>query len=114
LRNRLAVCVSQAILFNKTADVGITRDPYITFLETIPYRFYPIMMIGFLLFNIFLAMEFGPMLTSERVARGLSPLTGQKEDQQDQVEDLALDSYQTSHNKSETNTTYIFNILLTY
>jgi len=48
---------------------GIDKDPYLTFVYSLPYNFYPILMIIFV-FNIILwQKDLGPMLTSERKAR---------------------------------------------
>jgi Na+/H+ antiporter NhaC len=51
------------------ASLGLEGDAYIVFLETIPYRFYPILMLLFGLMVIFMRRDFGPMLTAERRAR---------------------------------------------
>lgn len=50
-------------------SVGITESGYAVFLQTLPYRFYAIFMIGFIFLNIVLQRDFGPMLTAERRAR---------------------------------------------
>eukprot|EP00164_Ancoracysta_twista_P008456 GFYU01012246.1.p1 GENE.GFYU01012246.1~~GFYU01012246.1.p1 ORF type:complete len:799 (-),score=193.40 GFYU01012246.1:107-2503(-) len=49
-------------------NLGIKREAYFTFLETIPYRFYPIQVLAFVFFTIVFQREFGPMLTAERRA----------------------------------------------
>jgi Na+/H+ antiporter NhaC len=41
-------------------------DPYILFLETIPYRFYPILSLFFVLLISITGRDFGPMLKAER------------------------------------------------
>src|SRR5690606_26024189 len=46
-------------------ELGIDRDPYMAFLETIPYRFYPILMIWFVLTIIVMRRDFGPMRAAE-------------------------------------------------
>jgi len=46
---------------------------YISFLKTIPYRFYPIFMIWFMFFTLFFRYDFGPMLVAEKRVK----LTGQ-------------------------------------
>lgn len=38
---------------------GISRDPYITFVESIPYRFYPILMLVFQVVLVLSRREFG-------------------------------------------------------
>ncbi|MBC8536697.1 Na+/H+ antiporter NhaC family protein [Clostridiales bacterium BX7] len=53
------------------ANIGVTEgvDFYGTFVRTIPYRFYNIFILVFILFTIYLSREFGPMLKAERRAR---------------------------------------------
>ncbi|MBX3251019.1 MAG: Na+/H+ antiporter NhaC family protein [Myxococcales bacterium] len=48
-------------------DVPI--DPYVAFLETLPYRFYPWLMLFFGLVIVLSRRDFGPMLKAERRAR---------------------------------------------
>ncbi|KAJ8908337.1 hypothetical protein NDN08_005049 [Rhodosorus marinus] len=48
--------------------VGISENAYLVFLETIPSRFYPIIMLFFQFFMIVAKREFGPMLVAERRA----------------------------------------------
>ncbi len=51
------------------ASVGIEVEAYSIFLQTIPYRFYNIFMLGFVVFTAFTLREFGPMLKAEQDAR---------------------------------------------
>jgi Na+/H+ antiporter NhaC len=46
----------------------IKQDPYLTFLNTIPYRFYPILVLIFSLMIIVTGRDFGPMLRAEKRA----------------------------------------------
>jgi len=39
---------------------------YISFLKTIPYRFYPIFMLWFMFYTLYFQYDFGPMLTAEK------------------------------------------------
>jgi len=51
------------------ADVwgeGEKPGAYISFLKTIPYRFYPIFMIWFMFFTLYFRYDFGPMLVAEK------------------------------------------------
>ena len=48
--------------------LGIERDAYLTFIETIPFRFYPILMLIFVAWIAFRGRDFGPMLRAERRA----------------------------------------------
>ena len=45
---------------------GITESPYITFLRSIPYSFYCLLTLVFILMNTFTRREFGPMYKAER------------------------------------------------
>lgn len=42
---------------------------YISFIKTLPYRFYPIFMLWFMFFTLCLSFDFGPMLTAEKRAK---------------------------------------------
>ncbi len=53
-------------IFNK---LGIERDPYLTFLQSIPYRFYPIMALILPLILIMTRRDFGPMYRAEQRSR---------------------------------------------
>jgi len=58
------------------ADVweeGEQPGEYLSFLKTIPYRFYPIFMIWFMFFTLSFRYDFGPMLVAEKRVK----LTGQ-------------------------------------
>ena len=49
--------------------LGLEGDPFLVFVETIPYRFYPLLMIVFVLLVIVMRRDFGPMLRAELRAR---------------------------------------------
>ncbi|MEK6189471.1 MAG: Na+/H+ antiporter NhaC family protein, partial [Carnobacterium alterfunditum] len=49
--------------------IGQEVNAYSIFVETIPYRFYNILMLLFVLATVVFLREFGPMLTAERRAR---------------------------------------------
>ena len=51
------------------AMVGIETNAYGAFVETIPYRFYNILILGFIVMTIFMLREFGPMYKAEMRAR---------------------------------------------
>lgn len=50
-------------------SVGIEVDGFGVFLETIPYRFYNILILAFVVISALTLKEFGPMLKAERRAR---------------------------------------------
>lgn len=47
------------------AHLGIERDAYLTFIETIPYRFYPVLMLVFVAWVGYRGRDFGPMRRAE-------------------------------------------------
>lgn len=51
------------------AQLGMEVSPFNIFLQTIPYRFYNLLMLLFILFTVIFLREFGPMLKAERRAR---------------------------------------------
>jgi len=53
---------------DQLAHLGIKRDAYLTFIETIPFRFYPILMLLFVGWIGLRGRDFGPMLRAERRA----------------------------------------------
>ncbi|MHC4945662.1 MAG: Na+/H+ antiporter NhaC family protein, partial [Planctomycetota bacterium] len=50
-------------------EAGVTEGAYDIFFQTIPYRFYCILTLAFIAFQILLQRDFGPMLRAERRAR---------------------------------------------
>jgi Na+/H+ antiporter NhaC len=50
-------------------EAGVTEGAYDIFFQTIPYRFYCILTLAFIAFQIFFRRDFGPMLRAERRAR---------------------------------------------
>jgi len=67
--------------------LGIERDAYMIFLQSIPYRFYPILALLLVFFVVWSGRDVGPMLTAERRARsggglirpGASPLMSESD-----------------------------------
>jgi len=47
-------------------NIGLDRDPYITFLQSIPYSFYAILMLALILITAIRKKDFGPMLRAEQ------------------------------------------------
>jgi Na+/H+ antiporter NhaC len=56
-------------------DLGIVGSPTATLLASLPYCFYPILMLTFAALVIFLGHDFGPMLSAERRAASLGHLS---------------------------------------
>ncbi|MCB1057682.1 MAG: Na+/H+ antiporter NhaC family protein [Acidobacteria bacterium] len=52
------------------SDLGLGYDPYVTFIASIPFRFYPILALVFGFTIAFTGRDLGPMLKAERRASG--------------------------------------------
>ena len=61
--------VEVGYIADQYAALGLEGDPYLLFLESIPYRFYPLLMLVFGFAMIWMKRDFGPMLKAERRAR---------------------------------------------
>jgi Na+/H+ antiporter NhaC len=62
------IAVEVGYIADQFAQLGIERDAYLTFIETIPFRFYPILMLSFVAWVAIRGRDFGPMLRAERRA----------------------------------------------
>ena len=60
--------VEVGYIADQFAHLGIERDAYLTFIETIPFRFYPILMLLFVFWVGFRGRDFGPMRRAEERA----------------------------------------------
>ena len=60
--------VEVGYIADQFAHLGIERDAYLTFIETIPFRFYPILMLVFVAWVGFRGRDFGPMRRAEERA----------------------------------------------
>jgi Na+/H+ antiporter NhaC len=75
-----------SLIGNAMNEIGLEGSPYAMFLSTLPFRFYCILTIVFLLINISMKREYGPMLDAQRRAMdtgevmrpGSMPLSGGK------------------------------------
>jgi len=57
-----------SLIGDKLADLGSDRNPYILFLRSLPYNFYPILALAFGLLVAWSLRDWGPMLKAERRA----------------------------------------------
>lgn len=70
------------------ADIGVQANSYNVFMSTIPYRFYNILILIFIVLTAVLLREFGPMhkaelrarTTGETLRKGSNPLSSQEND----------------------------------
>lgn len=72
------IAVEVGYIHDQFTHLGIERDAYVTFVETIPFRFYPILMLLFVPWVAWRGRDFGAMLRAERRAlhRGLLTRVG--------------------------------------
>ena len=56
------------LIHDSLATIHSNENAYNVFIQTIPYRFYPIMMLIFIFFIAWLQRDFGPMLKAEKRA----------------------------------------------
>ncbi len=61
--------VEVGYIADQLTHLGIERDAYLTFIETIPFRFYPILMLLFVFWIGLRGRDFGPMRRAEERAR---------------------------------------------
>ncbi|WP_195946283.1 Na+/H+ antiporter NhaC family protein [Paraclostridium bifermentans] len=57
------------LINNAFSGIGLNNDAFGIFLQTIPYRFYNILILAFVIITIVLAKDFGPMRKAEIKAR---------------------------------------------
>ncbi len=69
------VGVEVAYIGEQYRALGLPGDPYVVFLQSLGYRFYPWLMLLFTLAVAFTGRDFGPMLRAERRARRGEGLT---------------------------------------
>ncbi len=62
------IAVEVGYIQDQFQSLGLQRDAYLTFIETIPYRFYPILMLALVAWVAVRDRDFGPMLAAERRA----------------------------------------------
>ncbi|MDX1661614.1 MAG: Na+/H+ antiporter NhaC family protein [Gemmatimonadota bacterium] len=61
--------VEVGLIGDSIAALGLDYEPYVLFVQSIPYRFYPILALFFVLIVIVTDRDFGPMLDAELRAR---------------------------------------------
>lgn len=79
-------------------SVGVQPDAVGIFLDTVPYRFYNLFILIFIVLTIFMMREFGPMYSAEMRARttgkvlrdGATPMTSQDDENLEPKEGISL------------------------
>lgn len=63
------IAYEMGLLRDAFAAIGVEANIYSVFIQSIPFRFYSLIMLGFVLFIAFTGRDYGPMLKAERRAR---------------------------------------------
>ena len=63
------IAAEVSFVANEFARLGIDQNPFLTVVESLQYRYYPILMLVFVLIIAASQRDFGPMLNAERSAR---------------------------------------------
>jgi Na+/H+ antiporter NhaC len=74
-----------------STQINIDSNPYLIFLGSLKYSFYPVFALGFMLFLILRNRDFGPMYDAEIMARSGNKITSETGDK---VDLEALDEFQ--------------------
>jgi Na+/H+ antiporter NhaC len=62
------------IIGDSLKAIGSTMEPYVVFIQTIPFRFYPVLVLIFIFMLLYMKRDFGPMLKAEVRARSKGQL----------------------------------------
>jgi Na+/H+ antiporter NhaC len=89
------------LLNDALASIGFEMNAYEAFVKSIPFRFYSIIMLGFVLMIAITGRDYGPMLKAERRARktgklvadGSTPLASKELTEMEIKEDIPLRAY---------------------
>ncbi|MFP4499305.1 MAG: Na+/H+ antiporter NhaC family protein, partial [Vulcanimicrobiota bacterium] len=65
-----------SVIGDSLKNVGLNNEPYMVFVQSIPYRFYPVLMIIFIFLVSYMMKDFGPMLKAEIRARKTGEVLG--------------------------------------
>lgn len=63
------IAYEMGLLRDAFAAIGVEANIYSVFIQSIPFRFYSLIMLGFVLFIAMTGRDYGPMLKAERRAR---------------------------------------------
>ena len=70
-------------------SIHVDTDAFGVFLSTIPYRFYNILILAFIMITAYMAREFGPMRKAEYVARRRNNITTDLDQGVEELDDMA-------------------------
>jgi Na+/H+ antiporter NhaC len=92
------IAYEMGLLRDAFAAIGVEANIYSVFIQSIPFRFYSLIMLGFVLFIAMTGRDYGPMLKAERRARfenklvadGSTPLASKELTDMEIKEDIPL------------------------
>ncbi|MTI66182.1 MAG: Na+/H+ antiporter NhaC family protein, partial [Firmicutes bacterium] len=95
------IAYEMGLLRDAFSSIGVEINIYSAFIQSIPFRFYSIIMLGFVFMIAFTGRDFGPMLKAERRARktgklvedGSTPLASKELTDMEIKEDIPLRIY---------------------
>ena len=72
------ICLEVSLISEGFETIGVEASGFGVFLQTIPYRFYNILILAFIVITTITLREFGPMRKAEIAARKLNDLTSKE------------------------------------
>lgn len=77
------------LIHDAFTSIHVDIDAFGVFLSTIPYRFYNILILAFILITAYMAREFGPMRKAEYIARRRQNITTDLDQGVEELDDMA-------------------------
>ena len=77
------------LIHDAFTSIHVDIDAFGVFLNTIPYRFYNILILAFILITAYMAREFGPMRKAEYIARRRQNITTDLDQGVEELDDMA-------------------------
>lgn len=95
------IAYEMGLLRDAFASIGVEANIYSAFIQSIPFRFYSLIMLGFVLMIALTGRDYGPMLKAERRARyegklvadGATPLASKELTDMEIKEEIPLRAY---------------------
>ncbi|WP_101772841.1 Na+/H+ antiporter NhaC family protein [Peptostreptococcus faecalis] len=77
------------LIHNAFNSIGVEMDAFGVFLKTIPFRFYNILILAFIVISTIMMREFGPMRKAEYIARRKENITSELDQGIEELDDMA-------------------------
>lgn len=77
------------LIHDAFGSIGVNVDAFGVFLQTIPYRFYNILILAFILISAIMVREFGPMRKAEYIAHRKENITSDLDQGVEELDDMA-------------------------